>query len=89
MTEELPLHVASGDDWDEIAALLFRAFHDPLVEALVDVEREVFEPGRSLLARDAGVLVAHAGAFTREVTVPGATGSPALRSYNRRFRRTR
>jgi predicted acetyltransferase len=52
--------------------MLFRAFHDPFDEALKKTEREVFEPERSLLAEDAGAVVAHAGAYSRELTVPGA-----------------
>lgn len=71
-TEELPLHVGSADDWDEIARMLFRAFHDPFDEAVKNAEREVFEPERSLLVREAGAVVAHAGAYTRELSVPGA-----------------
>jgi predicted acetyltransferase len=51
--------------------MLFRAFHDPFDEALKNLEREVFEPERSLLVRDAGAVVAHAGAYSRELSVPG------------------
>ncbi|HEX2773039.1 MAG TPA: GNAT family N-acetyltransferase [Micromonosporaceae bacterium] len=71
-TEELPLHVPSADDWDEISRMLFRAFHDPFDESVKTAEREVFEPERSLLARDANAVVAHAGAYSRELSVPGA-----------------
>ncbi|HEX7744622.1 MAG TPA: GNAT family N-acetyltransferase, partial [Micromonosporaceae bacterium] len=71
-THELPLHVGSADDWDEISRMLFRAFHDPFDEAVQNAEREVFEPERTLLVRDAGDVVAHAGAYTRELTVPGS-----------------
>lgn len=52
--------------------MLFRVFHDPFDEALKNAEREVFEPERSLLARDAGAVVGHAGAYSRELTVPGS-----------------
>jgi predicted acetyltransferase len=69
--EELPLHVASADDWDEISRMLFRAFHDTFDEAFQNAEREVFEPERSLLVRDAGAIVAHAGAYSRDLSVPG------------------
>jgi predicted acetyltransferase len=70
-TEELPLHVPSAGDWDEITEMLSRAFHHTADEALRNVERAIFEPERSLLARDAGAVVAHAGAFSRDLTVPG------------------
>ncbi len=69
MTDAL---VPRAEDFDDIAALLGLAFHDDLDPELLEVERAAFEPERCLLVRDGGTAVAHAGAFTRELTVPGA-----------------
>ncbi|MEU3455728.1 GNAT family N-acetyltransferase [Micromonospora sp. NPDC006766] len=69
MTDAL---VPRAEDFDDIAALLGLAFHDDLDPELLEIERATFEPERSLLVRDGGTAVAHAGAFTRELTVPGA-----------------
>jgi predicted acetyltransferase len=67
------VRVASTEDFDAIMALLFTAFHDnPDDHELSDVDRTVFEPGRSLLAIDEeGELAGHVGTFTRDLTVPG------------------
>ncbi|MFU8852807.1 GNAT family N-acetyltransferase [Micromonospora sp. SL1-18] len=65
-----------AEDFDEIAGLLGLAFHGNLDPELLDVERNVFEPERGLLVRDGGTAVAHAGAFSRELTAPG-TSVPA------------
>ncbi|MFI7218630.1 GNAT family N-acetyltransferase [Micromonospora maritima] len=65
--------VPRTDDFDEIAALLALAFHSDLDPELQAVERPIFEPERSLLVRDAGTAVAHAAAFSRDLTVPGAS----------------
>ncbi|SCE85038.1 Predicted acetyltransferase [Micromonospora viridifaciens] len=64
--------VPLAEDLDEIAALLALAFHGDVEPELLEIERGAFEPERSLLVRDGGTAVAHAGAFTRELTVPGA-----------------
>ncbi|MFG2057161.1 GNAT family N-acetyltransferase [Micromonospora sp. NPDC048930] len=65
--------VPRAEDFDEIAALLALAFHGESDPDLREVERGVFEPERSLLVRDGGIAVAHAAAFTRDLTVPGAS----------------
>lgn len=69
---ELPIQVAAPADWDDINALLAAVFHQPLDPDLHESEQLIFEPARSLLVRDDDRVVAHAGAFTRELTVPGA-----------------
>ncbi|MEU2615713.1 GNAT family N-acetyltransferase [Micromonospora sp. NPDC007271] len=61
-----------AEDFDEIRTLLALIFHGDLDPELLEIERAAFEPERSLLVRDDGTAVAHAGAFTRELTVPGA-----------------
>ncbi|MFU8873572.1 GNAT family N-acetyltransferase [Micromonospora sp. SL4-19] len=70
MTDAL---VPRADDFDEITQLLALAFHGDLDPELLEVERGAFEPERSLLVRDGGTAVAHAGAFSRELAVPGAS----------------
>ncbi|MDG4832863.1 GNAT family N-acetyltransferase [Solwaraspora sp. WMMD1047] len=59
-------------DWDGVADLLNVVFHDVRNDEARELNRATYEPARSLLVRDRGVVVAHAGAFTRELTVPGA-----------------
>lgn len=67
---EIPIRAGVGEDWPAIAKLMSRVFHhldDPVAR---DVEGSVFEPDRSLVADDGGV-VGHAAAYTRDLTVPG------------------
>ena len=68
---DIRIRVGAADDWDEISRLLGLVFHSSS-----DDEREtggsVFEPERSLVAEDGDVVVGHAAAYTRELTVPGA-----------------
>ncbi|MEV0427578.1 GNAT family N-acetyltransferase [Micromonospora sp. NPDC050495] len=65
--------VPRAEDFDEISALLYLAFHDDPDPELSEVERGVFEPERALLVRDGGRPVAHAAAYTRDLQVPGAS----------------
>jgi predicted acetyltransferase len=72
MTDAEPLiQIGTPGDWDEVSELLRSAFHNIFDEEERESERGVFEPERSLLVRDAGTVVAHAAAFTRDLTVPG------------------
>ena len=67
---QVPIRVGVADDWPAISKLLSQVFHhrdDPVAR---DVEGSVFEPERSLVADDGGV-VGHAAAYTRDLTVPG------------------
>jgi predicted acetyltransferase len=69
---ELPLRVGTAEDWPAVNRLLMQVFHhapDPDVER---IEGSVVEPERTLLAEDGGAVVAHAAAYTRDLTVPGA-----------------
>jgi len=68
---EIPLRVGAADDWAAISELLGYVFHHTVDEAARDVEGSVFEPERSLVADDAGAVVGHAAAYTRELSVPG------------------
>nr|MDT0659035.1 GNAT family N-acetyltransferase [Micromonospora sp. DSM 115978] len=59
-------------DWDGVADLLNVVFHDVRDDDARELNRVLYEPARSLLVRDDTGVVAHAGAFTRDLTVPGA-----------------
>ncbi|GAA3767242.1 GNAT family N-acetyltransferase [Plantactinospora mayteni] len=69
---ESPIEVGTPTDRAGIAALLNTVFHAPPDEAEAEAGRAITEPERSLLLRSGDAVVAHAAAFTRELTVPGA-----------------
>ncbi|GAB1690002.1 GNAT family N-acetyltransferase [Krasilnikovia sp. M28-CT-15] len=71
-SSEIQLRTGGADDWAAIADMVGQAFHQPHDQAMRDIEGAVFEPERALVADDAGVVVGHAAAYTRELTVPGA-----------------
>ncbi|GGQ78418.1 UPF0256 protein [Couchioplanes caeruleus subsp. azureus] len=64
--------MGTAEDWDTISDLLGRVFHHTPSREERDIEGAVFEPERSLVVEDAGTVVGHAAAYTRELTVPGA-----------------
>jgi predicted acetyltransferase len=68
---EIPIRVGTADDWEAIAGLMEMLFHEDVDAAARADEGSVFEPERSLVADDAGTVVGHAGAYTRELSVPG------------------
>src|SRR5919107_1872450 len=70
-SSDIRIRVGTADDWDAISDLLGYAFHETIDQETRDREGSVFEPERSLVADDAGAVVGHAAAFTRELTVPG------------------
>ncbi|SCL17856.1 Predicted acetyltransferase [Micromonospora nigra] len=63
---------ARPEEYDDLGRLLGDLFHGGFDADLLEIEREVFEPERTLLVHD-DELVASATAFSRELTVPGAT----------------
>lgn len=69
----LLVEVAGPNDFDEIARMLSSIYHGSVEPESHEVERGIFEPERSLLVHDGADLVASVGAFTRELSVPGAT----------------
>ncbi|MFV2018836.1 GNAT family N-acetyltransferase [Micromonospora sp. LOL_023] len=72
MTDDsLPIRAGVPQDFDPVLELLLAAFHQNPDPDFLVLEREVFEPARSLLATDGDRIVGHAGAYTRELTVPG------------------
>ncbi|HYN93437.1 MAG TPA: GNAT family N-acetyltransferase [Pilimelia sp.] len=73
MTDGEPtIRAATPDDWPAVAALLRRAYHGPEDPEYAELDRAVYEPARGLVVADAGEVVGHAVALTRDLTVPGA-----------------
>lgn len=68
---EIRIRVGTADDWDAVSELLGLVFHNSTEETRA-IEGSVFEPDRSLVAADGDLMVGHAAAYTRELTVPGA-----------------
>jgi predicted acetyltransferase len=72
MKEELELRPSTPEDFPAICRLLSTVFHEDIAGELKDLEAGVYEVDRSLVTEDAGLVVGHIQAFTRELTVPGA-----------------
>ncbi|HET8659219.1 MAG TPA: GNAT family N-acetyltransferase [Micromonosporaceae bacterium] len=70
--DELPLRTATPDDWAAISRLLYAAFNETSSEEQDEVDRQTFEPDRFLVVTEGAEIVGTAGAFTRDLTVPGA-----------------
>lgn len=68
----ITIRAGDAEDWPAASELLSFAFHEHLTEEARAVESSVVEPERTLVAEDGGTIVGHAGAYTRELTVPGA-----------------
>jgi predicted acetyltransferase len=68
----ITIRAGDADDWPAASDLLAFAFHEQPTPESRAVEGSVVESDRTLLAEDGGTMVAHAGAYTRELTVPGA-----------------
>ncbi|MDG4764584.1 GNAT family N-acetyltransferase [Solwaraspora sp. WMMD406] len=68
----LPIRDGLPQDFAPALDLLHAAFHNNPDPDLTEIERGVYEPARSLAVVDDGRIVGHAGAYTRELTVPGA-----------------
>jgi predicted acetyltransferase len=68
---EIRLRVGTAEDWDAIYDLMGFVFHSTMDEQSRAVEGSVFEPDRSIVAEDGDVVVGHAAAYTRDLTVPG------------------
>ena len=70
--QDLRIRVGAADDWAQISRLLGLVFHSTSEEETREVEQSVFEPERSLVTTDGELIVGHAAAYTRDLTVPGA-----------------
>jgi predicted acetyltransferase len=73
VTDPYQLRDAKADDFDGIWRMLSTAFGVEGEEDQRDLERAVFEPERSHIITFGDEIAGHAAAFTRELTVPGAT----------------
>lgn len=72
MNEEIRLRPGSADDFTAVCDLIGTVFHDDYSGDLQQLEAEVYEADRSLIADDAGLVAGHTVAYSRELTVPGA-----------------
>jgi predicted acetyltransferase len=68
----ITIRAGEPGDWPAVADLLAYAFHEQPTPESRDVEGAVVEAERTLVAEDGSTMVGHAGAYTRELTVPGA-----------------
>jgi predicted acetyltransferase len=68
----ITIRAGDADDWPAASDLLSFAFHDHITPEARDIEGSVVEHERTLVAEDDGTIVGYAGAYTRELTVPGA-----------------
>jgi predicted acetyltransferase len=70
--DDLQLRTAAPSEYRAVSRLLARAFGEPYEPDEDGPFEGIFEPDRSLVFADGDQIVANAGAFTRELTVPGA-----------------
>ncbi|WP_433301801.1 GNAT family N-acetyltransferase [Actinoplanes sp. CA-030573] len=77
MDESVRLRQATAQDHDAIVDLLNYVFHHDYDDEDRARDLLTFEAERSLVADDAGSVVGHTTALTRELTVPGATVAAA------------
>jgi predicted acetyltransferase len=72
MDQSISLRPATPADMDAIADLMGFVFHENMTPELRELEVLTTEIERSLVADDAGSVVGHTTALSREMTVPGA-----------------
>ncbi|GAA2887247.1 UPF0256 protein [Actinoplanes cyaneus] len=72
MDDGIRLRPGTQEDFPAICDLLGVVFHEELTGEAKAAEHDVFEPGRALIADDAGQVAGQAAAYSRELTVPGA-----------------
>jgi predicted acetyltransferase len=72
MDESVRLRQATADDHDAIFNLLSYVFHNDYDEESRQHGMLTWERERSLVAEEAGSIVGHTNALTRDLTVPGA-----------------
>ena len=68
---EIRLRAGTAEDWNAILDLMGYVFHETFTDEIRASEASVFEPERSIVAEDGKVIVGHAAAYTRDLTVPG------------------
>jgi predicted acetyltransferase len=72
MDDAVRLRQGTTEDLPAICDLLGLVFHEDFEGEAQAAEAVVYEPERSLIADDGGVVAGHAQAYSRELTVPGA-----------------
>ena len=72
-----PVRVLTDEDWPSVLQVDSNAFGSTFEAEVLDAERELHEPGRTLGAFDGTTLVGLTTAFSFELTVPGATAPAA------------
>src|SRR5690348_8483238 len=77
MDESVRLRQATADDHDAIVDLLSYVFHHDYDEENRQLDRLTWEPERSLVAEEAGSVVGHTTALSRDLTVPGGVAPAA------------
>jgi predicted acetyltransferase len=78
MTADFPVRPITEDEFSGFYGLLYEAFHDTeTADSGLDHELITFERDRSLAAFDGPDIVATAGAYSFQMTVPGAVTSVA------------
>ena len=78
---ELELRPVGAADFPAYLATLRAAFHGSVMEDEAELEQAVFEPARSLAVFDGGAMVATAGVYSRELTVPGGPAPVAAVTF--------
>ncbi|MGH8998375.1 MAG: GNAT family N-acetyltransferase [Acidimicrobiia bacterium] len=71
------LRPITGDEFDDLLGVLSTAFGEDSTPEASEYERRIFELDRSLAAFDGGDIVASAGAYSFELTLPGGVTAPA------------
>ncbi|GAB3921562.1 GNAT family N-acetyltransferase [Kribbella albertanoniae] len=74
-SSEVVLRAATADDHDQLWGLFATAMMFDSTSS--DLDREIFEPERALVATDGDLLVGTAKALTRDLSVPGAVVAAA------------
>jgi len=72
MTESITLEVPAAEEWDSIHQMFNGALNFDPNPMGADAERDLFEAGRSMVARRGDEIVGTLGATTRRISVPGA-----------------
>jgi predicted acetyltransferase len=73
VTDDITIEVPTEADWDEYDASISTTFNGDVDEEISALERTVWEPERSLVARRDGRIVGTAGIYTRRLCVPGGS----------------
>jgi predicted acetyltransferase len=71
-TGRMDIRPLTADELEPFLRTTEGAFHEDVHDEDVEVFATLFEPERSLAAFDGDAMVATAGIFTRELTIPGA-----------------